>query len=207
MQVVKQVIDYVKINHPSVTHVFPYGSRVYGTNSPISDYDFIGVSSDEKDNGQYHVSDTVEITIYSTRLFHEMLIDHHITALECLWRDNLIDCDTPFEFNIDLQKLRESISHKVSHCWVKGKKKLTVGSEPPRVDDRYVGLKSIFHAFRICDFGIQIAHFGYIENYASANKYWEWLSEFDGSWNDLSKEFKSKLNTRMSEFRVLCPKL
>lgn len=103
--------------------------------------------------------------------------------------------------------LRESISEKISHSWVKGKKKLTVGSVPPREDDRRSGMKSIFHSFRICDYGIQIMERGKIIDYGSMNMYWDRLKNFDGTWNDLSHEFKPEFNALKTKFKLICPKV
>lgn len=208
MSAVDQVLAFIKESGWTVPYLFPYGSRLYGTITDKSDYDYIGVSLIEDEVGHYKVSSNVDLTVYYIEDFVDMIGNHEISAVECVWCDNLIEGKKNiFHFDLNTQKLRHSISNKVSHCWVKGKKKITVGSQPPRDDDYYIGIKSIFHAFRIVDFGIQIANFGEIRNYGSANKYWEWLVDFKGSWEELEKEFKSKLNTRMSEFRILCPKI
>lgn len=200
--------DFIDDSGLSVPYIFAYGSRVYGTANDDSDYDYIGISLIEGEPRQIKLADNVEITLYYIDDFMDMIVEHHISVLECIYQDNLIPHrDHSFTLDVRSSVLRESISSKISHSWVKGKKKLTVGSEPPKIDDRYIGLKSIFHAFRICDFGIQLAHYGKITNYASANKYWELLKNFDGTWEELDAEFRSKFNTLKSEFKALCPKL
>lgn len=202
-----KVEQFINDTDRLVKYVYPYGSRVYGTHDENSDYDYIGICLLEEEAGQFQIDDNTEITIYSLEQFMDMIGEHHITALECLWVDNLVVGRTPpFKLHLSHTKLRESISEKISHSWVKGKKKLTVGSIPPNPDDHYIGLKSIFHAFRICDYGIQLAYHGKIVNYASANKYWGQIMNFKGTWEELDKEFRPQFNELKTEFRKLCPK-
>lgn len=200
--------DFINSSGLTVPYIFKYGSRVYGTATDTSDYDYIGITLIEDDVRQIKLSANVEITLYYIEDFMDMIGDHHITALECLWQDNIIQ-SRPHIFSVDLRPsvLRESISAKISHCWVKGKKKITVGSNSPTPDDRYIGLKSIFHAFRICDFGIQIAQHGKIIDYSSANKYWDRLKYFSGTWKELDNKFRPEFNALKHEFKCLCPKM
>ncbi len=191
-----------------LSYVFPYGSRVYGTFEATSDHDYIGIVQSHVDATEepLKVSDGVEISLYSMSQFSEMVWNHHITALECIWLESLIP-SSQIQFNLNPVLLRESISEKISHSWVKGKKKLTVGSVSPREDDRRSGLKSIFHSFRICDYGIQIMEHGKIIDYSSMNHYWDRLKNFDGTWNDLSHEFKPEFNALKTKFKLICPKI
>lgn len=202
-----EIHKFIETN-PHVSHVFPYGSRVYGTFEATSDHDYIGIVQSDVDATEepLRVSEGVEISLYSMAQFTKMIQDHHITALECIWLDSLIPANR-FRFKLNPFVLRESISEKISHSWVKGKKKLTVGSVPPREDDRRSGMKSIFHSFRICDYGIQIMERGKIIDYGSMNMYWDRLKNFDGTWNDLSHEFKPEFNALKTKFKLICPKM
>ena len=190
--------------HIDVIKIYKYGSRVYGTNTKDSDYDFIAISNTVPVEQSYSWGN-IDVTVYSKDEFQTKLNNHDISALECMWINGI---DPIFTFNINKETLRESISAKVSHCWVKGKKKLTVGSVPPKADDKYIGLKSIFHAFRICDYGIQIAEFGKIVEYDRSNYIWNALKNFSNdSWDTISSAYKVELNNKMSTFRQFCPKI
>lgn len=185
--------------------VYQYGSRVYGTNTVDSDYDFIAITEQEPEQVNY-MWDNIDVAVYSIKSFQDRIDRHEISALECLWIDG--DTDSLFNFVLNKETLRDSISAKVSHCWVKGKKKLTVGSVEPKALDRYIGLKSIFHAFRICDYGKQIAKYGKIIDYSRVNYVWDDLRIFtDDYWETIYSAFKSELNNKMSEFRIYCPKI
>lgn len=201
-----EIYRFIETN-PHISHVFPYGSRVYGTFEATSDHDYIGIVQSDVDATEepLKVSDGVEISLYSVSQFNEMIRDHHITALECIWLDSLIPSGM-IHFALNPVVLRESISEKISHSWVKGKKKLTVGSVPPREDDRRSGLKSIFHSFRICDYGIQIMEHGKIIDYGSMNHYWDRLKKFSGTWDELNREFKPEFNSLKTKFKLICPK-
>lgn len=134
-----------------------------------------------------------------------MLNDHHITALECYFLPQIhtYHCDQTFDFKLNLQQLRKSISEKASHSWVKAKKKFEIE------DDRkiYIGKKSLFHSMRIIDFGIQIARYGKIEYYNSGVDLWLRIKDIQSEkWKDYEAEFKPLFNEMMSEFRKWAPK-
>lgn len=186
---------------------FQYGSRIYGTFSEKSDYDFIYVVNDDMiqdldDQYQFHDEN---ISVYGLSKFQEMLDSHHIAALECYFlpKDFIYHCNHRFQFKLDLAKLRKSISEKTSHSWVKAKKKFKIE------DDRniYVAKKSLFHSMRIIDFGTQIAKSGRIENYHSCIELWNEIKNNPSEiWKDYEIKYKSKFNEMMSEFRKLAPK-
>ena len=116
--------------HMNSIACFSYGSRVYGTFSEKSDYDFIYVVNDDMiqdldDQYQFHDEN---ISVYGLSKFQEMLDSHHIAALECYFlpKDFIYHCNHRFQFKLDLAKLRKSISEKTSHSWVKAKKKFKI---------------------------------------------------------------------------------
>ena len=81
------------------------------------------------------------------------------------------------------------------------KKKLTV----PESYNLNVGRKSMFHAFRIMDFGIQIAQFEKITDYGRCNTlYHEIFQYYD--WQTLYDTFKPRYNKTCSVFRSLAQK-
>lgn len=199
---------------------FPYGSATYGIKpTEYSDVDIVAIVDDSVDFSAYYNEiyeektsrDGIEIdTQYIKESnFIKMVKNHHIIALESMWLPKeMIYGEYKYAqyFDLDLWKLRQTISSIVSNAWAKCHKKLTVEKDY----DFYRGLKSLFHCLRLLDFGIQIATEGKIVNYASANHYWIDLWEKDivpsHKWEDYKAKYQPELNRLKSEFVKLCPK-
>lgn len=187
-----------------VSNVYLYGSRVYGTARKDSDYDFIIVVEDRLENGSIQLmNDMVNITIYDLNMFQQLLNDHEISILECIFLpdDKKIE-KRHFEFNLDLKKLRKSLSKKSSNSYVKAKKKMTVEKD----FDVYVAQKSLFHSFRILHFGAQLAKCGKIVNYSEAN--WVWDDIVDSKsvdWNEYHSGWHNTYNLLKTMFRKAAP--
>lgn len=202
------LIKDFKLEESKVLIAFPYGSRVYGTASTESDYDYIIVMDDsvhDQDSlsSSYH---NFNATIYGLTSFTEKLNLHKISALECWFLPTLKVLKfthVDIKFSLNKKILRESISEKASHSWVKAKKKFDV------IQDRnvYVAKKSLFHSLRIIDFGIQIASKGKIEDYSSSNFLWEEIYTNPAEqWAPYKDQYQTFYNSQMTEFRKLAPK-
>lgn len=185
------------------TAVYPYGSQVYGTARQDSDHDYI-VVSDATAEGDISES-SLTLKIISVENFKKNLVEHDISCLECIFLPSHLAADRHWDFELSLPKLRQSISAKASHSWVKAKKKMT---EPYEVPDEFMrGKKSLFHSFRILYFGIQIAKFGKIVNYAEANPIWRDIYENPSTdWNHYQAKWKEQHNAVSTAFRLLAPK-
>lgn len=188
----------------NITNAYQYGSRVYGTHNEKSDYDFILVvkQNDEKLMDCY--SD-VDINIYTEKEFSEQIKAHEISVLECLFlkEDKIIKNEETFieHFILDKNQLRTSISQKSSNSWVKGKKKFIIEKD----FNPYVGKKSIWHAFRMLDFGTQIAKNGFIYDYTSSNHLYNDILACN-SWEEVEQKYKQKFNEYSTEFKKVAPK-
>ena len=199
---------------------FPYGSATYGIKpTEYSDVDIVAIVDDSVDFSAYY-NEIYEEKIYKDGIeidtqyikesnFIEMVKNHHIIALESMWLPKEMfygEYNYAQYFELDLWKLRQTISSIVSNAWAKCHKKLTVEKDY----DFYRGLKSLFHCLRLLDFGIQIATYGKIVNYASANHYWIdlWDNDIVSShkWEDYKAKYQPELNRLKSEFVKLCPK-
>ena len=185
-------------------NIYKFGSHVYGTNHHGSDDDFIKVSD------EFKISDNVNVKIYSPSQFQYLLDNHDIAALECYFlpQSKIVKKEIDFNFTLNKEKLRTSISLISSNSWVKGKKKLIVVGDY----DVYVGIKSIFHSLRILSYGIQIAREGRIVDYECVNYIYHDLirmSDDDSSislWNAIDDKYRKVFNSLSSEFKILCPK-
>lgn len=180
-----------------IIEVFPFGSTVYGTVTEQSDEDYIVVVKGDE-NLHYGVhNEQVNIHVYSDASFRELLEKHDITALECIFSK-----ENKYEFQLDLAKLRRSVSAVASNSFVKCKKKLMAGPDY----NPYIGKKSLFHSLRILNFGIQIATFGRIIDYGSCNDlFHEIMSIESDDWAIYKERFTKRANALKSEFKLVAP--
>lgn len=188
--------------------VIPYGSRVYGSHTADSDYDFHVILRDKvfaKEDWKNKLAQrNLDLHVWSQSEFTEALNDHRVYALECInlpksqWlRDGL-----SFAYKPSKKKLREEFSRVASNSWVKAKKKLIVEADY----NEHIAKKSIFHSFRILDFGIQIAMHGSIIDYSSMNEILEELKTLPADWTAIDDTFRERHNKLASTFREVCPK-
>lgn len=190
----------------NVLNIYMYGSRVYGTATSQSDYDYIVVVKDEKIKQEIMESlekENDDFTVYTKEEFKDLIDLHEISILECLFLpdDKVIKKTIDFDFCLDLEKLRPSISQKSSNSWVKAKKKFIVEKDYAP----YIGQKSAWHSLRILDFGCQIAKHGKIINYAESNPLLPLILSLN-SWEDLDFNLRAINKAKNTEFKKLAPK-
>lgn len=193
-----------------ILNIYPYGSHVYGSNDELSDSDLIIVTDSPNFQEECQFKwPGIDVTALTAPMFQEQLNDHEPSALECWFlRKELTYCSKEFSFNLDLEKLRRSFSGKSSNSWVKAKKKIEVHNE------WRLGLKSLFHSFRILIFGIQIAEYGRITDYSAANGIWRSIDDFykefletglKPEWLYFKDRFQPKYNALRTQFRIAAP--
>lgn len=198
------------LKEDQLVSVYQYGSRVYGTASWASDWDFIVVANSSIDGQEFRNGD-YNIHVYTPDTFQRNVDEHKIHALECIFAPKefvLVD-KRAWTFKLDRSKLRHELSAKSSNSWVKCKKKLTV-----EVGQEYIGVKSLFHSLRLVIFGIQIAQQGRITDYGAANKHWlEIDNYYEGmkasgvyDWEILKAHYQPIYNQLCSEFRKVAEK-
>ena len=148
----------------------------------------------------------VDVHVHSFQQFQEALSDHEPYAIEVYFtpitNDLCLKVGKLPRFELNKSKLRSVFSQKASVAWVKAKKKLIVEADR----NEWVAKKSLFHAIRLLDFGIQIGNTGKIENFGSMNYVLDKLEELPADWEVLSAEFKSLYNSKSTEFKIVCPK-
>lgn len=199
-----------QIDIDKVKNVYFYGSHNYGTDNENSDMDYIIVYDQDIDvsNTLYTKMHDHELnaTLISPKHFQKMIDEQRIDALECLftiedWKYETIN----YDFVLDLEQLRRSISAVSSNSFVKCKKKL-------EQNDDYIGKKSLFHSLRIVDFGIQIANEGKIVSFKkpysknlSYETYSQLLNEIMSynTWEELKNKYQNIANKLRTEFRII----
>ena len=181
-----------------IIKIYPYGSRVYGTNNSKSDYDFMAIAQTKDTKLDYTFEcGNVSVHVVSEHLFIKRIKEHHISYLECIFQDDNDEYQKYFE--LDLTKLRRSISAISSNSFVKCKKKIRDG-------EIYIGKKSMFHAIRILMMGIQIAQHGKITNYYCAHFfYYDLMKRMGDEWQPIQDRFQPIYNELKTEFRKLAP--
>lgn len=188
----------IKDNNLVLADYFVYGSRLYGTSHINSDYDLRLIGDHAADESVRTIELSDSVTYHSNRKFKELLEEHDIVALEGYYSgvNYLFD-----DFELDLKKLRKSISKKASHSYVKAKKKIKVEK------DYYVGWKSLFHSLRILMYGCQIAKEGVHIQWDCANVFYQTIMDRkETDWEVLDAIYKPVYNSLSSTFKKLAPK-
>lgn len=199
-----------------------FGSQVYGTAEEDSDIDICIISEQfdwPQDRENALEIGPCDIKFLPRTWFHRLLMQHEISVIEMLYtpEDYILKKDLNIfhglPFFLDVVELRHSISQKSSNSWVKCKKKLLLPEE-----DDLIGIKSLYHAFRIVEFGTQLARDGIISDFTAANSiYHEVIGEYYARvtekdigktvlWSKLSDIFKERFNKARTEFRKYAPK-
>ena len=195
------ILKRAKLDDSNVINAYVYGSRVYGTARENSDYDFVFIVK-KRDNEQFS-DNLININFFTDESHQQRLNEHEISALECqfLSPEFILKETKKYKFNLDIAKLRHSLSRKSSNSWVRCKKKLTVEQDY----DLNLGRKSMFHSFRIINFGIQLATLGKIVKYNDANMIYNSIMKYE-EWNTLFDTFKKEYNEWCSKFKSVTHK-
>lgn len=190
--------------HPSrIFNIYLFGSSIYGTDTKDSDWDVIMIANNQVESTEIRKG-LFNIHVYTPDKFKADLDWHRINNLECIYAPSWAKLKETIDFSgfkINKNKLRHSLSYTSSNSWVKSHKKLVVENE------YYIGVKSLFHSIRIPMFGAQIAESGDIYDFSCANFVWDKIKKNHWTWPELDKEFRPLLNSTMSEFRKLVPKV
>ena len=187
--------------HPSrVQNIYLFGSRVYGNASKTSDWDVIMIAKTSSPESEIKSGD-FNIHILSADRFQSGLDQHNIRNIECIMAPDWakIQEKHKFNFELNLSRLRHSVSHMNSNSCVKCKKKMTQG-------DYYIGIKSVWHSMRMVMFGSQIARYGKILNWECANQLWIELTSKQWTWEEIDNRFRKYNNELLSGFRIFASK-
>lgn len=198
-------MDILNSKDNDILNIYPYGSRVYETTNTDSDFDYIIVSNATENPKVQFEENNNNYTIYSSNEFQKQLLEHEISAMECIFLPNnlIIKNKISFDFKVNKHILRGSASKKASNSWVKCKKKLTVSKDY----NPYVAKKSLYHSLRILIFAIQIAKFNKIVDYTEANDFYTKIfNKNSNDWNDFKVTFQPIYNKLKSELKKHCPK-
>ena len=195
------------IDPDNVKGVYPYGSILYETTTDKSDLDLVVIVDMIKNDYLQYESEDLDIHFMSEKHYKNILKEHDIMALECFYNPSPY-LAYPVEFELDKVELRKVISARCGNSWSKARKKLEIEEE-----DDYIGLKSLFHSFRMLSFGIDLAGHDKIwfkdVGGVPADKFWnDILYHYKSGyrWEELKELYKSRHNQMATDFRKLAPK-
>jgi predicted nucleotidyltransferase len=169
---VNEIINSLKIEEELLA-IYPYGSRVYGTNSENSDFDYIIVTKSAflkngafKQNAISSDDKSIQAVLYSRTGFIDALNNYEIGALECIYLDPSMVLLSKWPFRVqkwDEKELANKIIQKASASW-------HIASRQSKDGFKAIAKKGIFHSLRILMFGLQLKEHQTIYNYSEANE-------------------------------------
>ena len=213
--------------------VFSYGSAVYGYKKP-SDLDFIVITDKPMTQTSFELDNVeIQITFYSIEEYKKLLENEEISVLEtlstysvsieideeCKYLNPMVQADYSKDLHDIFMKrelvnkpvIRSSISKKSSNSYVKAKKKIIVSDD----FDLKTSLKSLWHSFRMVDFGIQLCKHNDIYNFKSQNELYKEIVEdyldfykYESPqefWDFIHAKYKPMHNEILKEFRLVAP--
>ena len=199
-------------NDDRIINWYLFGSRLYGSNRENSDYDYIVVCYNDVYDSVILDYDDINVHIFSTDMFIRKIENMDIVALECLFSNNIKQVKYNFipNFNnsFDEYNIRKFASTISSNSYVKGKRKLIVTGDY----DLDIGLKSIFHSFRILDYAIQVVRNKKITNWTKYNYILDDLYEmskkymYDELWQKIDDKYRASYNELKHELKLIAPK-
>lgn len=169
----QKILQKFNLSDDKIVSIYPFGSRVYGTFSESSDYDYWVIC---KSNAYNHLfaekRENISIHLYDEITFIEFLNQSKMPALECIYlpKELLLKYTKAFKFKLDIDKLRLYVADKV-------------GRDIQQAKLRYeanvlcMARKALFHGIRVADFSEQIIKHGKIVNYSSVSHIWKELSQ------------------------------
>jgi len=168
--------------HPSkLRNIYAFGSRVYGTYTVNSDIDFIVIASSMRLNEEIHEG-IYNIHITTPDAFKDQLDTHDVHCLECIYAPKeahiMSQIDYLGDFKVNIGQLKKMLISQSAWAWSKAQRRIERGNI-------IGGAKSLFHSFRILNFGLQIVYNDKIVDFKRANRYWNDIKNFNGlDWAD-----------------------
>lgn len=204
----QEIIELSQVHPLKIRNVYVFGSRVYGTHREYSDWDILMTACGllphvEIKDPEYNIH------IITPDKFEADLKLHDIHNLECIfapdWAKLQIKVHPEEKFKLDLGKLQRYVHNQSYNSWQQAKDRIQ------RFDTER-GLKTMFHSLRMLQFGVQIAKFGKIIDFAAANDVYQQLMMKNEvrynprgilEWEPLRNEYlplKIKLETQLKTY-------
>ena len=190
-----------------VIAIYPYGSRVYGTAEDNSDHDYIIVmkagllpSGAYRDNAISNADWTIQGVVYSRTGFKNAINNYEIGALECIFlpEDKIIYMDEKWVpyfkvTNWNEKAMAKAIIRKASDS-------RHYANMASKNGDKERGIKSMYHAFRILRFGLQLKEHQRIIDFAECNDMYNEFMAIEPE-NFDSRDYFDKFDELVKELR------
>lgn len=197
----------LQISDEQVRCLYLVGSRLHGTSSSDSDWDFIMVVDDETKlpEGKRIERDDIDVTIFTFTEYKETLgIGEEFQLIETVWLPETFkwkeEIDPKNYYFVDHSKLRVAISKIANkgHAYAK----ILICKE----NNGTLARKNLAHEFRNLNFGIQIITLGYIADYqATLEIAHELMQETSTDWDYYSTKWGKRAMALQKEFISLTP--
>jgi predicted nucleotidyltransferase len=187
---VKEIMELVDIHPLKIKNIYVYGSHVYKTNHPKSDYNVLVVANymtekAEIDNGKYRIQ------IHTPQKFRRDLDAHDMFNLECIYAPKVAKLQEKINYNqkfkLNKNKFKKTILAQSNTTWINGQKYIKPDS----------ARKAIFNSIKILYFGKQVLTDGKINNFTEANHIWEEVK--NNSPTDMFAKYSNLKNTLEQE--------
>lgn len=169
----EDILSELNIPEADVLNIYPYGSKVYGTQTEDSDSDFIIVYKSAflpngafRNNAISSPDRQIQAVCYSRTGFQDAINNYEIGALECIFmpEELILKKKWPFKVNKwDIKELCKKIISKASDSW-------HVATMQFKDGETEMAQRGVYHALRILEFGIQLKEYGKIINYGIAKE-------------------------------------
>lgn len=174
----------------NVYALYPYGSRIFGTSTKDSDWDYVLVlkkpvsfSLIDKQTNQGKRS-YQPVTIEE---FQEGLNNCESRILDCYFLPpEMVEIkpSKPWKFKLNKNALKAALIAKTDWGMERAAKKMNS-------DNLKIGRKSLFHAIRILMFGLQIQRYEKIVDYEQTVPIWKSIMNFPSTkWEDFETVYK-----------------
>eukprot|EP01080_Neovahlkampfia_damariscottae_P010842 gene10842-3462_t len=200
------------LKETKLLNVYLFGSRLFGTATEKSDFDFLVVCDDYDGNFILNSKENetpVDLNIISSKKFKEKILNYSYHELITIWfpkeyvyleKYPAIDL---IENQIEISQLRTTLSLQAKQVWERAKEKFKESK------DFQKGRKGIIHSLRIFEFGSQIAVNGYISNFCVLEDefnlmFGKYKDEED--WDKINSIFRKMYLHKHEEFKKNAPK-
>jgi predicted nucleotidyltransferase len=185
----EKILHKFNLSDDKIINIYPFGSRVYNTASPSSDWDFWVISKNNVYSNLFaETRENISIHLYDENTFLEFLNQNKVSALECIYlpKELLFKYTKSFNFTLDIDKLQVNVKEKYRRDYTQAELRF-------KNDDLVGCKKAIFHGLRTQEFGNQILKHGKIVNYNMQSLWNKILEEDFSSWQEVCNKFKIEL--------------
>lgn len=212
MEVVKydlnRLIAVLQIPETEIIDLLLVGSRLHGTASPASDYDFILIVKDgtHLPEGNKVEREDLDVTIFTrSEYLAKLNAGDDWQTIEPLWLPSacrwIFKEDFLPRYNSDMSKLRVAVSSIANKGHAYAKILMT------KENNFNLGKKNLAHEIRNLRLGIQIVKFGSITDYTESKEIYEQImAETETDWEFYNLRWGSVAMAHQKEFISITPK-